>query len=70
LFAAEVMPVFKAEAQEREHRKAARLAPAIEAALRRKSWMKPLPDHEIPVVQASVAKAQVPPGIAGGLAAE
>ena len=70
LFAAEVMPAFKAEAQERERRKAARLAPAIEAALKRKSWMKPLPDREIPVVQASVAKAQVPPGIARDVAAE
>jgi hypothetical protein len=32
--------------------------------------MKPLPDREIPVVQASVAKAQVPPGIARDVAAE
>tara|TARA_R110000824_G_scaffold118960_14_gene272246 strand:+ start:380530 stop:381777 length:1248 start_codon:yes stop_codon:yes gene_type:complete len=59
LFAAEVMPEFKAEVAEREARKAAELAPYIEAALARKNWMKPLADDEIPVVRASVAKAQV-----------
>lgn len=59
LFSAEVMPQFKAEAAEREKRKAADLAPYVAAALKRKAWMKPLADHEIPVVKASVAKAQV-----------
>jgi alkanesulfonate monooxygenase SsuD/methylene tetrahydromethanopterin reductase-like flavin-dependent oxidoreductase (luciferase family) len=59
LFAAEVMPEFKAEATAREQRKAAELAPYVEAALKRKAWMKPLADHEIPVVKASVARAQV-----------
>jgi alkanesulfonate monooxygenase SsuD/methylene tetrahydromethanopterin reductase-like flavin-dependent oxidoreductase (luciferase family) len=59
LFAAEVMPEFKAEAITREQRKAAVLAPYVEAALKRKAWMKPLADHEIPVVKASVARAQV-----------
>jgi alkanesulfonate monooxygenase SsuD/methylene tetrahydromethanopterin reductase-like flavin-dependent oxidoreductase (luciferase family) len=59
LFAAEVMPEFKAGAAEREARKADDLAPSIAAALARKSWMKPLADDEIPVVRASVAKAQV-----------
>jgi alkanesulfonate monooxygenase SsuD/methylene tetrahydromethanopterin reductase-like flavin-dependent oxidoreductase (luciferase family) len=59
LFAAQVMPKFKARAAEREARKAAELAPHIEAALARKTWMKPLADDEIPVVRASVAKAQV-----------
>ena len=58
LFAAEVMPAFKAEVAEREARKAAELAPYIEAALKRKQWMKPLADDEIPVVKASVARAQ------------
>ena len=62
LFAAEVMPAFKAEAAEREQRKAAELKPHIEAALQRKAWMKPLADHEIPVVKASVARAQVAGG--------
>jgi alkanesulfonate monooxygenase SsuD/methylene tetrahydromethanopterin reductase-like flavin-dependent oxidoreductase (luciferase family) len=60
LFASEVMPGFKAEAEARERRKAAELATAIEAALGRKQWMKPLADHEIPVIKASVTRAQVP----------
>ncbi|MDE1174771.1 MAG: LLM class flavin-dependent oxidoreductase [Parvibaculaceae bacterium] len=59
LFAREVMPEFKAEVAAREERKARELAPYIEAALARKNWMKPLADDEIPVVRASVAKAQV-----------
>jgi alkanesulfonate monooxygenase SsuD/methylene tetrahydromethanopterin reductase-like flavin-dependent oxidoreductase (luciferase family) len=64
LFAAEVMPSFKVEAAERERRKAADLAPAVAAALQRKAWMKPLADGEIPVVKASVARAQVPSVVA------
>jgi hypothetical protein len=63
LFAAEVMPAFKADVAARERRKAAELAPAIAAALGRKTWMKPLADHEIPVVKAAVARAQVPAGV-------
>ncbi len=59
LFAAEVMPAFKAEAAAREARKQAELAPYIGAAMKRKRWMKPLEDHEIPVVPASRAKAQI-----------
>lgn len=59
LFAAEVMPEFKAGAAAREARKAEELAPYIAAALARKQWMAPLADDEIPVVRASVAKAQV-----------
>lgn len=59
LFAAEVMPAFRERRAAREAAKAAELAPFIEAALKRKTWMKPLEDHEIPVVRASVAKAQV-----------
>lgn len=59
LFAAEVMPEFKAEVAEREARKARELAPYIEAALARKNWMQPLADADIPVVRASVAKAKV-----------
>ncbi|HLN08271.1 MAG TPA: LLM class flavin-dependent oxidoreductase [Xanthobacteraceae bacterium] len=60
LFASAVMPSFKAEAAERERRKAEDLAPAVAAALKRKAWMQPLADNEIPVVRASVARAQVP----------
>jgi alkanesulfonate monooxygenase SsuD/methylene tetrahydromethanopterin reductase-like flavin-dependent oxidoreductase (luciferase family) len=59
LFAAKVMPEFKADAAAREARKAKELAPHIAAALKRKSWMKPLAEHEIPVVKASVDKAQI-----------
>jgi hypothetical protein len=59
LFAAEVMPDFKKDVAAREARKAEMLAPYIEAALARKVRMKPLADHEIPVVRASVAAAQV-----------
>jgi len=58
LFAAEVMPAFKTEAAAREARKAQALAPYIAAALKRKPWLKPLADHEIPAVKASAAKAQ------------
>jgi alkanesulfonate monooxygenase SsuD/methylene tetrahydromethanopterin reductase-like flavin-dependent oxidoreductase (luciferase family) len=59
LFAAEVMGEFKAEVAAREAKKAAELAPFIEAAMKRKRWMKPLADDEIPVVKASVVRAQV-----------
>lgn len=59
LFAAEVMPAFKAGLAEREAKKAADLAPYIEAAMARKRWMKPLADHEIPVVPASRPRAQI-----------
>ena len=58
LFAAEVMPEFAAEEAERQRRKTAELAPFVEAALARKQWMPPLADDEIPVVKASVKKAQ------------
>jgi alkanesulfonate monooxygenase SsuD/methylene tetrahydromethanopterin reductase-like flavin-dependent oxidoreductase (luciferase family) len=58
LFATEVMPAFKAQAAAREARKAEELAPYIAAALKRKAWMKPLADDEIPVVKASVDRAQ------------
>ena len=59
LFASDVMAEFKAEVAARETSKAAELAPYIEAALRRKTWMRDLADGEVPVVRASVAKAQV-----------
>ena len=52
------MPEFTAGDAERVARKAADLAPYVEAALARKQWMRPLADDEIPVVKASVAKAQ------------
>ncbi len=52
LFANEVMPEFKAQADERERAKAAELEPYIEAALARKSYMKTLDDDEIPVFKS------------------
>jgi alkanesulfonate monooxygenase SsuD/methylene tetrahydromethanopterin reductase-like flavin-dependent oxidoreductase (luciferase family) len=52
LFAAEVMPEFKARTAEREARKQAELAPYIEAALARRVGMAPLADAEIPVFPA------------------
>jgi hypothetical protein len=42
----------------REARKSEDLAPYVAAALKRKSRMQPLADDEIPVVKASVAKAE------------
>ena len=52
LFADSVMGEFKAREDERAARKAETLAPFIEAAFRRKAWMKPLADGEIPPVVA------------------
>jgi hypothetical protein len=52
LFAGEVMGEFKAREAARLKRKEEELAPFIEAAFRRKQWMKPLPDNEIPPVAA------------------
>ena len=48
LFAAEVMPVMKADQAARDARKQAELAPYIEAALKRKKWMRPLAPDAIP----------------------
>ena len=58
-FGAEVLPEFAAEREEREAKKARELAPYIEAALARKQRMKPLEDHEIPIVPASAQRAKV-----------
>jgi alkanesulfonate monooxygenase SsuD/methylene tetrahydromethanopterin reductase-like flavin-dependent oxidoreductase (luciferase family) len=59
LFASDVMPTFGAEVEEREARKHAELAPYVQAALARKNWMKPLAPEDIPIVRASVARAQI-----------
>jgi alkanesulfonate monooxygenase SsuD/methylene tetrahydromethanopterin reductase-like flavin-dependent oxidoreductase (luciferase family) len=59
LFAAEVMGEFKAQVPEREAKKAKALAPYLEAAMARKKVMQPLADDEIPIVKASVARAQI-----------
>ncbi len=62
LFAAEVMPEFKEREEERVATKMAGLAPYIEAAFRRKEFMKELADDEIPTYGAyglSVAEVDV-----------
>ncbi len=52
LFARDVMPEFHEGEAERERRKAERLAPAVEAAMARKSLRRELADDEIPAVEA------------------
>ncbi|MES1990902.1 MAG: LLM class flavin-dependent oxidoreductase [Pseudomonadota bacterium] len=52
MFASEVMPEFKEFEAERVKRKEEELAPYIEAAMKRKTFMKPLSDDEIPNVVA------------------
>jgi hypothetical protein len=64
LFARAVMPEFKSERAAREEKKRDELAPFIAAALARKQGMRPLDDAEIPVVHASVTKAQIGGGLA------
>jgi alkanesulfonate monooxygenase SsuD/methylene tetrahydromethanopterin reductase-like flavin-dependent oxidoreductase (luciferase family) len=59
LFAKDVLPEFAAKRALREARKEKELAPYIEAALKRRKGMKPLAEHEIPVVESSVKKAQI-----------
>ena len=58
LFAAEVMPEFKAREAERALSKAEELEPYIEAAMARKKKMEPIADADIPVVPAAVARPQ------------
>ncbi len=52
LFAAKVMPDFKAGSAERESKKAEELAPFIAKAMERKKYMRALEDDEIPVMEA------------------
>jgi len=52
LFASEVMPFMKQDQIERDRRKQEELAPYIAAALKRKTWMRPLAPDQVPVVQA------------------
>jgi alkanesulfonate monooxygenase SsuD/methylene tetrahydromethanopterin reductase-like flavin-dependent oxidoreductase (luciferase family) len=59
LFAADVLPSFKSKQAAKAEAKAAELAPYIEAALARKTFMAPLAEDEIPVVRASVKSAQI-----------
>ena len=57
-FGAEVQPRFKHKMSAKETAKQAELAPHIKAALARKTYMRPLEDHEIPLVKASVKQVQ------------
>jgi alkanesulfonate monooxygenase SsuD/methylene tetrahydromethanopterin reductase-like flavin-dependent oxidoreductase (luciferase family) len=52
LFASEVMGEFAERTEAREKRKLERLGPAMERALQRKPWMRPLQDAEIPEIEA------------------
>jgi hypothetical protein len=52
LFGHEVMPEFKERHAARERKKMEELAPFIEKAMKRKQYMKPLADSEIPPVVA------------------
>lgn len=58
-FATEVLPEFAEREQQGAAARAERLAPAVEAALARKKKMPDPADDEIPVVLASVKRAQV-----------
>jgi alkanesulfonate monooxygenase SsuD/methylene tetrahydromethanopterin reductase-like flavin-dependent oxidoreductase (luciferase family) len=63
LFADTVMPEFHAEEEARQQRKMAELAPYIEAAFRRKQYLQPLADTDIPRYEAygfTVAEAPKP----------
>jgi len=57
LFAATVMPDFTKDVEARETAKAAELAPYIEAALARKTYMQPIEEADVPVVKAAVKAA-------------
>ena len=59
LFGDRVLPEFRARRDEHEANKEAELAPFKAAALARKNWMPELADDDIPVVGASVKKAEL-----------
>ena len=64
------MPEFIAHEDDRLRRKQERLAPAIEAAMARKQFMRALRDDEIPEVRAygrTVVDSQRPQGTGAGL---
>jgi len=59
LFGEKVLPKYAAREAERQAAKDRELAPYVEAALARKRRMPELSDEDIPVIPASVARAQV-----------
>ena len=69
LFAQDVMPEFKSDEEERMKRKQDELAPYVEKAFKRKTFMKELSDEEIPSYQAYGAMvAQIDPETLDGTA--
>jgi alkanesulfonate monooxygenase SsuD/methylene tetrahydromethanopterin reductase-like flavin-dependent oxidoreductase (luciferase family) len=60
LFAREIMPEFQARDAERQARKMERLTPALERAMARKDWPRPLADEEIPIVRPYGSASFVP----------
>ena len=69
LFARDVMPALKADQAERDARKQAELAPYIDAALKRKKWMAPLSEAQIPTIAAYGRSVVAGGPVAGALAA-
>ncbi len=59
LFAREIMPEFRDDDDARVSRKMQSLEPVIEAAMKRKAWMKSL-DHDIPVVEPYGSASFIP----------
>ncbi len=70
LFAAEIMPAFKAAEPAREAAKAEELAPYIEAALARKPRMAEPADADIPVVKSAGRRLEEAGGARGGAYAD
>ncbi len=54
LFASVVMPEFKARAAAHSEKRQKEMAPYIEAAMARKKFLKPMEEHEVNAVTASV----------------
>jgi alkanesulfonate monooxygenase SsuD/methylene tetrahydromethanopterin reductase-like flavin-dependent oxidoreductase (luciferase family) len=67
LFSKEIMPEFQERREIAEAKKAAELAPYIEAALKRKQWMPQLKDEDIPVYQAQARMVAAFQDRGGGL---
>ncbi len=62
LFGKQVMSEFKEHEEERERKKLEELAPYLEKAMERKTWMRPLDDAEIPVVESYGRTISANPG--------
>jgi hypothetical protein len=72
LFAAKVMPSFRDRHAAAERRKMRELEPWLEAALKRKAFMRPLADDEIPEIHALGRQIvqQMPAGARDGVAGQ